>query len=194
LWLNENQPDFTPDLSREPWAPSSAFSMRDGLRSIPAENSSRTGCSTTIFPQKITSKRVATIPFFDDEEVEVRRPRYKWICLSSRSDVQTLVDYRDWLWLKESLWCHTFGGGVEGPDAMHKMYARRTVQGGTLWMHREILKRFAGPAPSERHVGDHINGNSLDNRRCNLRWATLSQNARNKFGTAWLQKRFDFGD
>lgn len=47
----------------------------------------------------------------------------------------------------------------------------RNVQ---LLMHREILKLQKG------EFCDHINGNKLDNRKCNLRKATKSQNAMNQ--------------
>lgn len=45
----------------------------------------------------------------------------------------------------------------------------------TVYMHAFIL----GPPP-EGHVIDHINRNGLDNRRENLRFATSSENARNR--------------
>lgn len=44
----------------------------------------------------------------------------------------------------------------------------------TIYMHRLILG-LTDPSL----IGDHINGNTLDNRRCNLRVATHSQNTLN---------------
>jgi hypothetical protein len=59
----------------------------------------------------------------------------------------------------------------------HNGYAVRTHRSGkkqeSLKMHRVILDVVAGEQV------DHINGNSLDNRRCNLRVATQSQNNKN---------------
>lgn len=43
-----------------------------------------------------------------------------------------------------------------------------------LWLHREIMK------PPADMVVDHISGDSLDNRRCNLRICTPAQNAKNQ--------------
>ena len=56
---------------------------------------------------------------------------------------------------------------VKGP---WNKYARAN---GGIYMHRLILN-----TPGDKYT-DHINGNGLDNRRCNLRVCTASENAAN---------------
>ena len=62
----------------------------------------------------------------------------------------------------------------------YNWYAQRRKPGPhginvILRMHNEIIKCKKGQEP------DHINGDSLDNRRCNLRSATHQQNVQNRF-------------
>ncbi len=52
-------------------------------------------------------------------------------------------------------------------------YAYRRHQGRLLAMHQQIMK------PPKGMVVDHINGNGLDNRCCNLRVCTQQQNLQN---------------
>jgi hypothetical protein len=54
------------------------------------------------------------------------------------------------------------------------VYAYRKHHGKTLRMHQFIMN------PPKGMVVDHIDGNGLDNRRCNLRICTRAQNAWNR--------------
>ena len=84
----------------------------------------------------------------------------------------TIVDDEDFIALSVFKWCVT--------NRMGKFYAVRRPpgqRGGNLIaMHRWIMK-----APKGLDV-DHINGDSLDNRRTNLRVCTHRDNLRNRRG------------
>lgn len=86
-----------------------------------------------------------------------------------------LVDDEDLGWLSAFFW-----QAVEGRNGA--FYAARAVyvsrrEGGprqfSRQMQRDVLERIAGAAPAGTKA-DHRNGNTLDNRRRNLRWATDS--------------------
>ena len=47
-------------------------------------------------------------------------------------------------------------------------------------VHRLVLEAFVGPAPSEKHMGAHIDGNSRNNWQLNLKWATQVENEADK--------------
>lgn len=90
-----------------------------------------------------------------------------------------MVDDDDYEWLNKYKWCVSKGrdGYFNARTTIYKFYDgykwRRSVK-----MHHLIMKTTKG------QIIDHINGNPLDNRRCNLRLATNAENCRNsKKGT-----------
>lgn len=143
--------------------------------------------------------------FLDPDQIALWGSPAPWqpiICLSDRWDLCVVLDEEDYLWARQWKWGHTIGSGgkiaykckITGATKRgvntDKVYAKRSVgRAGTVFLHREITKRAYGPPPSGAHISDHKNGDSLDCRRENLRWATLSQNARNLYGSALLQRR-----
>jgi hypothetical protein len=112
--------------------------------------------------------------------INLSSTRWRRIMLSAREDIWTLVDAEDHAWLSETIWNVSWGSRTPW-----QKYAKRNVgpDRATLRMHREIMVK-ADPRSqrfmSTHHV-DHINGQTLDNRRANLRWATQKQNAANRF-------------
>jgi len=81
----------------------------------------------------------------------------------------TLVDDKDYDWLSQWKWCAKESGG-------NKFYAirRKPIIGTHIYMHKQIMD-----ALSNVEV-DHINGDTLDNRKSNLRICVHKQNIRNQ--------------
>ncbi|WVS23937.1 hypothetical protein QkW1_14 [Ralstonia phage QkW1] len=83
-----------------------------------------------------------------------------------------IVDAEDFALLGELPWHITRGG-----------YARRSIphprlRGRQVW--QQIHRAIMGLAYGDPRQVDHINGNKLDNRRCNLRVCTKAENVRNR--------------
>ena len=81
----------------------------------------------------------------------------------------TVVDEADLPLLVEHAW---FGGGSK------RQYACTTVTIGGRRTTKKLHQFLLELSPDEE--GDHINGDTLDNRRENLRAVTHSQNAQNQ--------------
>ena len=67
-----------------------------------------------------------------------------------------------------------FKWNSKGNPAPWVWYAECNTKSTTILMHRMILN------PPRNFYVDHINGDGMDNRRCNLRLATNSQNQANR--------------
>jgi hypothetical protein len=78
-----------------------------------------------------------------------------------------IVDAADYELLSKHKWCARCD--VDGK----RFYACRNDHGRLVLMHREIMK------PPPGMVVDHLNRQSLNNRRCNLRICTPLQNSQN---------------
>jgi HNH endonuclease len=107
-----------------------------------------------------------------------------WNCLSLllASGRSTLIDIEDYEWASQFSWCAPPTGRKKD---LHYVIRNRT---GTFpgSMHRELMQAVKG------EIVDHRNGNTLDNRRFNLRKCTKSQNKRNchKSTRAYRGKQF----
>jgi len=82
-----------------------------------------------------------------------------------------IVDSADYEWLMQWNWYAKWSVYTQSFYAKNRK--RKNGRFINTWMHRLVI----GSKPEE--VGDHINGNTLDNRRSNLRPATVAQNGQN---------------
>jgi len=96
-----------------------------------------------------------------------------------------IVDPKDYEWLSKYRW--GIQRGRRTNYAARRTEQRPGVKRKYVFMHKEIMKealaaaRVPGPGPRPtKLVVDHINHNGLDNRRANLRVATLAENCRNR--------------
>lgn len=98
------------------------------------------------------------------------------IWLDPANNIYCTLDPEDFEWAVKYTW-HAM------PDRhKRKFYASRTTRvkgvGVRYYMHKEILERQGLKKRKTQTIGDHLDGDSLNNRRYNLKWATPKQNAK----------------
>jgi len=96
----------------------------------------------------------------DDHDPQVRR-------IPLGKGLFATVDAADYEKVSQYHWYATNNGGKN-------VYAATTLNGRTVHMHRMLMR------PRKGYVVDHIDGNGLNNRRCNLRVCTQAQNMANR--------------
>jgi HNH endonuclease len=103
--------------------------------------------------------------------------------LDANAQYYAIVDEIDYQWAIEYRW------NIKRCKRL-KEYARRAIStyhddgsrkgSQSVYLHIEIMKRTGKQQPTVFHkIVDHRNGNSLDCRRYNLRWATPRMNNMN---------------
>lgn len=102
------------------------------------------------------------------------------LIVGAKHQYETLVSDEDFLFLVRNLW--TFKRSSK--KYAYAVYARRCVRVGgrkkTILLAHVILERMGRPRPSPVHSSEHLNGETLDNQRHNLTWATAKEQRANR--------------
>lgn len=101
----------------------------------------------------------------DTDVIYIKVPRmynYKTRKISSKEFKWFIIDESDYERIKRFKWFYTSDG-----------YAKTTINGYDVGLHRIVLQVLG------KIFVDHINNNKQDNRKCNLRIATVQQNSCN---------------
>jgi len=123
------------------------------------------------------------VDFFDPNTWSLEDTHEYRIYLDDRAQTWALVDAEDYWYFSQWKW------HANKPHKRRfgkKVYARRSLSNGARYkapeyLHVAIHKRTGSIPPSLFHtLVDHENGNELDCRRKNLRWATVQENNKNR--------------
>lgn len=122
--------------------------------------------------------------FLDPNNWDLALPQ-RYIYGDDRAQVYATIDEDDYWHFTKYKW-------TTKRSPCGKLYLRRAVgenahgvrlRTTTLYLHIEIMKRKDPNRPCPKHtLVDHRDGDSLNCRRRNLRWATPLMNNRNRFG------------
>jgi len=104
-------------------------------------------------------------------------------------DYQYLIQWR-WRIKKSRTWAGTKNPKMYLSRPGHVSLGVKTRENrnriqSTIFLHTEVMERTGIPRPNtnQKIIVDHANGNGFDCRRKNLRWASLSFNNKNLFGS-----------
>lgn len=90
------------------------------------------------------------------------------------SGYKVLIDDEDWEKVHKYKWCIDKRSAIRG---FNYVQTKINIDGKNIWwsMHRMIMNCL----PRDTRWVDHINHDTQDNRKCNLRFATRAENAHN---------------
>lgn len=82
--------------------------------------------------------------------------------------------------IRSNGWHYTHRGGILNPaHRMEHEYVQlyyEPKKQTKCWVHRLVLESFVGPAPTDKHEVNHIDGNPRNNHVSNLEWVTRAEN------------------
>lgn len=115
---------------------------------------------------------------FDPNGLDLDWPSHLY---SGNTAHRALLDFEDYLWFIQWQW------RFKKSRNSHKGYLFRTVKvkvgavwcSQNQWLHTAIMERVELP-PHPGMVVDHIDRDTMNNSRLNLRWATTTQNRLNR--------------
>lgn len=111
------------------------------------------------------------------------------IAYEGKTPHRIAVDSVDLRWLLDHKWA-VKRSRAKKDGSERKAYAYRIGRDErgvrtSLWLHKEVCKKANGKATRVRTIADHKNGDSLNCRRDNLRWASPKENRANIHGAAF---------
>ena len=106
------------------------------------------------------------------------------IWLDDKCEIFCVVDEEDHAWALQWKWAAIRNStGTKFYAARSTRLHGRAGPQTRIYLHKAILERAGIEPPSPQHtIGDHRDGDSLNNRRSNLEWETPSGNRRNIYG------------
>lgn len=109
-----------------------------------------------------------------------KHPQFWALWLDPQNDIYCVVDYVDYTWAQQWTWHPTPNSTGRKHYATRMTTSPKTKRQVKIYLHKEIMKRKGERKRTKLHkIADHRDGDSLNNRRSNLRWATGSMNNRN---------------
>jgi hypothetical protein len=132
--------------------------------------------------RSLQSNSAAVLKRFSDGNVPLNGQRTTRKA-KERPTIEELREYLDYdpetgvLRWKKRVSRHVLAGAIAG-SAYPSGYLYIQLKGARMLAHRVAFAFLYGRWP--RPCCDHVNGNTLDNRACNLRECTVSQNSQNK--------------
>lgn len=109
---------------------------------------------------------------YDAHEFRIYAPDLRTYCVVDADDYQFAVEYS---------WCLKTSRGISYFRRGVSLYnGSQRCSTATVYLHVEIMKRTGIEPPCENYtLVDHIDRDTFNNRRSNLRWANHSMNSKN---------------